>query len=207
MKTIEKSQISRMLLIAGFLFFCNFIFADGSSVIKGHVMDSKKQPLNYATATLMNPTTMEIVEGDMCNYKGEFKIENVKPGEYILSVRMVGFAKDETVKVVVDPAKNQAEEINIVLKESVQQLNEVVVTAARPQTQSKLDVGNNTTVNIQKDNMISGLINQLDNYLKELQSKNVDAPETHVMSSFRSEVERFMVNQFNDIIHSSIRMN
>jgi len=270
MKTIEKFQISRVLFIAGLLFISNSIFADAST-IKGHVMNSKKQPLNYATATLMNPSTMEIVEGDMCDNKGEFKIENVKPGEYILSVRMLGYAKDESKKIVVGQDKNSIVVKNIILNQAVQELNEVVVTANRPLKQhnpenagitylkrfdknvnmvsgkEKKDISKQTDnvssdlknqlfsyvkelqsknidapestefqslrsevkllVKGQNDNMISGLINQLNNYLKELQSKNVESPETHEMSSFRSEVERFMVSQFNDIVHSSIRMN
>jgi len=211
MKTIEKFRISRVLLIAGCIFLCNSFFIEASSVIKGHVMNNKRQPINYATATILNPNTMEIVEGDMCDKKGEFFIENVKPGEYILSVRMVGFEKDESVKIVIDSDTNLVEVKNIVLNESIQQLNELVVTAKRRQNQQNIATNNNVNLrNMNRaslqaeNNEIFGLTNQIGNYLKELQSKNVDYTETNDISNFRLEVQEIMVNQYKDLMQSSI---
>ncbi|WP_291125805.1 carboxypeptidase-like regulatory domain-containing protein [Flavobacterium sp. UBA6031] len=129
MKTTVKSQISRVLLITSLVFFCSSFFANATGIIKGHVLDSKKQPLNYATATILNPETMKIVEGDMCDSKGEFIIENVKPGDYILSIRMVGYEKIESKKIHVDSLNTHIEVENIELKLSIQRLGEVVVTA------------------------------------------------------------------------------
>jgi len=60
-----------------------------------------------------------------------FIIENVEPGEYILSVRQVGFEKNETKKIVIDE-KNQMVELNtVILKESNIQLEELEVVAAK----------------------------------------------------------------------------
>lgn len=222
MKTIVKFQISRVLLIAGFLFFCNSIFADASSIVTGRVMDSKKQPLNYATATLINPSTLEIVEGDMCDSKGEFKIENVKPGEYILSVRMLGYVKDESKTITVDSDSNPVVVKNIILKQAVQELNELVVTAKRPiKTQNpeygsityikRADKNINTVsgkdekdISIQTDNVSSNLKNQLFSYVKELQLKNIDAPESTEIQSLRSEVKPVVKGQNDNMISGLI---
>lgn len=209
MKTIEKFQISRVLLITGYLFLCNSFFMEASSVVRGQVTDNKKQPLNYATATLLNSKTMEIVDGDMCDKKGRFYIENVKPGEYILSVRMLGFAKDESEKVLIGSDSNFVKEKNIVLNESVQQLGEVVVTGKQPQNQQTVATNDNanrkarnqSTIGIE-NNEISGLINQLGNYLKELQLRNIDDTETTEVPTFELEVQKFLVNRYKDLMQS-----
>ncbi|MHB9141290.1 MAG: carboxypeptidase regulatory-like domain-containing protein [Paludibacter sp.] len=150
MKTIKQVQIIRILIITGLVFFCNSIFADASSIIKGRVFDSSKKPLNYATATILNPETMKIVEGDMCDSQGEFIIENVKPGDYILSIRMVGFEKNESKKIHVDSLNTITEVENTVLKLSVQRLSEVVVTAKQ---KSKDQVAANTYATTKKDDV------------------------------------------------------
>lgn len=211
MKTNLKKQTSRILLLTAISLVFTVSSAMANAIIKGRVLTNSDQSVLYATATLLNPKTMEIVEGDMCDNKGEFIIENVKPGEYILSVRKVGFAKDESKKLVIDSFTNRVEEKKIVLNESVQQLPEVVVIGKR--LQNKQAVASNNIVN-RKDknptsyhveaNDFSSLINQLGNYLKELQSKNVDTPETNENSSFRKEVESFMVNQYKETMHSGL---
>jgi|GEM_PF-1937705 len=212
MKTTEKIRINRrMLLITGCIFLCNSFFMEASTVVRGQVTDNKKQPINYATATLLNPKTREIVDGDMCDKKGKFFIENVKPGEYILSVRMLGFAKNESEKIVIDSVTNLEKEKNIVLTESAQQLSEVVVTAKRPQNKQTAAANNHVNrKNINRastgveNNGISGLRNQLSNYLKELQSRNFDETQTIEAPTFRMEVEKFLVNRYKDMMQSGI---
>ena len=222
MKTIKKFQISRTLLLLVVVFLCNSFFSEATSAIKGRVVDNKKQPLNYATATLLNPKTMEIVEGDMCDNKGEFVIENVKPGEYILSVRMLGYAKDESEKIVVDADKNPIVVKNTILNQAAQELNEVVVTARRPMKQQNSEYADITyikrsdkivntiklnekkDVSVQTDNVNSDLKNQLCNYVKELQSKNVESPESNEMLSLRSEEKPAVKDQNDNLISGLI---
>ena len=95
--------------------------------LKGKVTDEQNQPVEYATATLINPSSKEIVKGEVCNNKGEFTISKIEPGEYILSVSMVGFEKMETMRIKAE-TKNPVIERNIVLRESNEMLNEVVIT-------------------------------------------------------------------------------
>jgi len=220
MRTTEKFRINRVLLIAGFILLCNSNFADASAVIKGRVTDIKKQPINYATATLLNPNTMEIVEGDMCNNKGEFVIENVKPGEYILSVRMLGYAKDESEKIIVDQSKDLKVEKNIVLNQSMQQLNEVVVTAKRPLKQQTAEniskiksketfvdnrnisqKNNQSNITANDDNSILSLKVQLATFVKELQAKNNDYLEKTTYY-----IDGLLANKYQDLIKSVLQI-
>ena len=77
------------------------LFVKANTRIEGKIVDINNCPLPYATATIINPDTHEIVEGDMSDENGNFYLENVKPGLYILSFRSVGFFTDETRCVLI----------------------------------------------------------------------------------------------------------
>jgi hypothetical protein len=130
MKTNSKNQSFGMLFASlCIVFFFVSTYASASVSITGRVLDKDEQPIVYATVTIISPVTGEIVEGDMCDDNGNFIIEKVQPGEYILSVRNVGFEKDETRIVTVDVTKGSIAEDDIILKESIELLNEIEVTA------------------------------------------------------------------------------
>lgn len=115
-----------MLLIFTLAFPNAFAF-NISGTVKGLVLDTQKQPVPFSTIALLNPKTREIEKGAVCNEKGEYIIEKVVAGEYILSVRMIGFNPDETELLIID-SRNHLVVKNIVLKSVSQQLDEVVIT-------------------------------------------------------------------------------
>lgn len=127
MKTTKTNQFNRMLVLSAIVLCSIPFFANASSSIKGRVLDNNYQPIESATATLIDPETNQIVVGDMCDENGEYIIENVEPGEYVLSVRNIGFEKKESIKVVTDTDKSIVEESPILLNESIQELNELEV--------------------------------------------------------------------------------
>jgi len=117
MKTIKKYQIKRALVLTGMAFFSVALLAEGSGVIKGRVTDENNQPVEYATAVLKNLKTNKFVTGTVSNYKGEYIIENVEPGEYELSTRMIGYEKKETPKIVVNKNQHRVVEKNVIMNE------------------------------------------------------------------------------------------
>ncbi|MFZ4723971.1 MAG: carboxypeptidase-like regulatory domain-containing protein [Paludibacter sp.] len=102
MKTINKNQIKSIILLVGCVFFASQLFAEGTFSVKGRVLNSQKQTVNSASATLQNSETLEIVGGTMCDENGEFKIDNVKVGEYILTVHKPGFNKSDARRIHID---------------------------------------------------------------------------------------------------------
>ncbi len=129
MKTSNKLQTIKMMAFTAIIFVSIPNFVNANTTVKGQVLNNQNEPLEYATATLICPETKKIAEGDMCNAKGEFIIENVEPGDYILSVRKVGFEKDET-KLISVTENTEVQEINkVVLNESNVMLDEIVVVA------------------------------------------------------------------------------
>jgi len=134
MKTIKNYQFKRMLVLSGMAFFSFMLFAEGSGVIKGRVIDENNQPVEYATTVLKNANTNKFVTGTVCNYKGEYIIENVEPGEYELSTKMIGYEKTETQKVVVNKDKCRVVEKDVVMIEKPDK--SIVVTARKATTEN-----------------------------------------------------------------------
>jgi len=117
-------------------------------IVKGMVVNSQNQAIEFATAALLNPGTNNIEKGAACNEKGFFIIENVAKGEYILSVRMLGYDTSETERVIIE-IEDQMVEKTIVLKETAQLIGEVVVTAKYSfveQTADKLIINPNASI-------------------------------------------------------------
>ena len=134
MKTIKNYQFKRMLVLSGLAFFSCMLFAEGSGVIKGRVIDENNQPVEYATTVLKNANTNKFVAGTVCNYRGEYVIENIEPGEYELSTKMIGYEKAETQKIVVTKGQKRVIEKVVVMNEKPEK--SVVVTAKKSTTET-----------------------------------------------------------------------
>jgi hypothetical protein len=137
----------QLLLMTGILFFSNQLHA--SNKIIGRVSDTKKQPIEFATVTLLNAETKKLITGDVCNEKGEFVIDDLAKGTYTISVSMVGYVKNETETVVVDATKDRTIEKNIVLNDANYQLHNVEVVAEKKfieQTIDKVIVNPNSSI-------------------------------------------------------------
>ena len=138
MKPSKNLHLSRMLAIICLAFISNLLLAEPSCVIKGRVTDTKNQPIEFATAALINYKTNKLEKGQVSNNKGEFVISKLNPGEYILTISMVGYAKTETEKISINQ-KNPVVEKVVVLKESARQLENVVVTSKKQFIEQSVD--------------------------------------------------------------------
>lgn len=134
-----KSNFLNYLLIINFSLFSIFATATTTSVtIKGKVMDEKNKPVEFATAKLINPTTKAMIKAEVCNEKGEFTLNQVNRGEYILSISMVGYDLVETEKMVIDGEKAVIEQ-QIVLKEKTHELKSATVTGKKQFIEQSVD--------------------------------------------------------------------
>jgi len=153
MKLFKNRLLVKLFLLACMAFV--FIQLDAATSISGRIIDNKKQPIGFATISLLNSKTNKYVKGETSNENGEFLIEKVSPGDYILSVTMVGYMKNETEKVVID-SKNTVVKRNIILKENAVQLGTVVVAAKKKfieQTVDKMVVNPEASVTSAGDNV------------------------------------------------------
>jgi hypothetical protein len=109
--------------------------ADGT--IKGRILDQNRRPVEFATAALINAKTKMPIKGSESNSTGDFVIDKIHDGTYILSVTMVGYKKYETEQFAINGKKEIQK--NVVLQESTQMLKEATVVAKRKFIEQQAD--------------------------------------------------------------------
>jgi hypothetical protein len=118
MKTIKNNLVKRALIFVGLVLLGMQVFAQDSFVVKGRIVKTDKQGVKSATVTLLDSKTLEVVAADVCDKNGVFVIENLKKGEYILSVSKPGFTKSETRFIQITDSGNMIDRTNLVLKKT-----------------------------------------------------------------------------------------
>ena len=106
----------KVLMLLSLLVFSLSVFAQHNYVVSGRVVDESGKPI-----PAVNIVLSESQRGTVSNDNGEFSLR-VKAGHDILKALYMGY---ETYSVKVDPTITS---LNIILKSSSIQLNEVVVT-------------------------------------------------------------------------------
>ncbi|MCM4152810.1 TonB-dependent receptor [Arenibacter sp. N53] len=91
--------------------------------IKGKITDESNQPLTGATVYIE-----ELKKGTMTDLNGEYEITDIKEGSWTIVLRMLGY-KLQTKKITIGPDTSMT--FHVVLKEDLNSLDEVVVSASR----------------------------------------------------------------------------
>lgn len=144
-----------VLLVCFFTSFYNFAqqeFPNKNNKVKitGKVLEKmSKQPLEYATISIMLPNDTKVIAGGITNPKGEFDIA-VSPGTYDIKVEFISFKSTEIKQKNIQSDTN----LGIVnLSEDAAQLNEVVIRAEKSTVEIKLD---KKVYNVGQDMMVKG---------------------------------------------------
>ncbi len=140
-----------LTILAAFLCMVGPGIALGQTGVSGTVTDEEGSPLPSATVLLLNPTDSSLVRGGITDENGWYHLQNIEPGTYILSVSMVGFRRHHTEEFALKEETLQQERIQ--LRESVEQLGTVSVTARKPLFEQKID---RLVVNVQRNITSSG---------------------------------------------------
>ena len=125
---------------------------DGKNKVKltGKVFEKvSKQPLEYATISIMAPNDTKVIAGGITNPKGEFDIA-VAPGTYDIKIEFISFKATE----IKQKSIQDNTDLGVVnLSEDAAQLNEVVVRAEKSTVEIKLD---KKVYNVGQDMMVKG---------------------------------------------------
>jgi len=138
-------------LLASFLCMVIPGLALAQSRVIGTVTDVDGSPLPTATVLLLNPADSSLVKGGITDDDGRYHLQNIPSGTYILSISMVGFRKHYTDQFGIKDKPVRQEPIQ--LKESVEQLGVVSITARKPLFEQKID---RLVVNVQRNITSSG---------------------------------------------------
>jgi hypothetical protein len=116
--------------------------------VKGSIFDDKKAPFPYATILLKHSGDSVVYRSTLSSDLGLFSFQNIKAGNYDLSVSLIGFEKLERQAIYVDAEKKITDLGILVLKTSAQMLNSVTIRGETPMIERRID---RTVVNIDKN--------------------------------------------------------
>jgi len=108
--------------------------------IKGFVYDhNSKQPLEYATITIIRKKDNQVVTGTISDQTGFFKIKGMDFGMYKIDVTFIGYKTKSLENVPVRPNDKDVDLGQILLEAAVETIGEAVVVADRPTMTYKID--------------------------------------------------------------------
>lgn len=142
-----------------FIFFLSALFfgrfsAKGQSAstvsISGKVLDEQKEPVGYATITLLKAADSALIKGVVSDAQGHYSFSEIPSGTYLVAASMIGMVK--TFSPVVHVAKN-IELKPLTLRQNNRILKGVNVTASKPFITHEID---KTVVNVENSIVSAG---------------------------------------------------
>jgi outer membrane receptor protein involved in Fe transport len=133
-----KKQFS-LLLILCLTSYLSFAQAPtGRAKITGIVLDSAdRQPVAFATVSLVNPQTNKPVSGAVADEKGQFSITKVPAGKFTLSVSFIGY--QTTNRSIETEEKGEVTLGPVLLNQVVKELDEVTVEGQKELIEERVD--------------------------------------------------------------------
>ncbi len=150
------------LLITLVSSFTGIVFAQGPGAgtptitgkISGIIIDSLTQkPVDYATISLGRSGSTKTTNGSLTDEKGYFKIDNISPGSYRLTIGFLGYQNKVLDSVKTTPEKPDINLGKIIFSPDQKTLSEVVVTGQANIIENKID---KIVYNAEKDVTVSG---------------------------------------------------
>ena len=132
--------------------------SSGGTTIIGHIsgtiIDSvTKKPVDYATVSLFKGSDNAPFNGVVTDGKGNFRLDNLAPGTYKLTVSFIGYPTKTIYPVTTTLSKPDRNLETILLAPSQRILKEVVVTGQAALVENKID---KLVYNVEKDITASG---------------------------------------------------
>lgn len=121
----------------------------GPLKINGTVLENK-QPVPYATVSVLSLPDSNLVTGAISDENGEFEIKNLKKGKYLLKVDFLGY---ESIYKNLGEIEKNTDVGGISLLQGAQKLNEVTVTGTQRVVEVKID---KKVYNVDKDPATTG---------------------------------------------------
>ena len=149
MEKNNRFQLESCLLLLVFLSIC---FSAKSQSIGGKVVEKDGKGLPFVNVLLLNVNDSSLVKAAVTDTAGQYFIDKLRPGSYLLSASMVGYKKayskirlDETLAITQMPS--------IMMTMESTQLREVTITGQRPFVEQHID---RTIVNVANSIIASG---------------------------------------------------
>lgn len=155
MKPFQNNTLKISLLIITFL-ISGYLSAINSVTVKGKITDTNNQPVQFATAQLINPKTNQLIQGKIADINGEFTLNNIVSGEYKLNVSMVGYTQESDSIIQISTKNAKTVEHKITLRELAHKLGTVEITAKKKfieQTVDKMIINPDASITTASENV------------------------------------------------------
>ncbi|MGA9651718.1 carboxypeptidase regulatory-like domain-containing protein, partial [Pedobacter sp.] len=139
-----------LLTLIACLIACGASFAQKNSKLSGKVVDEKGQALAFAVVKVLNSPDTTIVKSGSTNVDGEFIFDQLKEGNYRLSVSMMGHKTKKTESFALT---GDLKLPSIILNGEAKQLKEVSVQGRKPYVEHQID---KTVLNVENSIVSSG---------------------------------------------------
>jgi len=161
----------RFITVILILSISNGLFAQQSKItLSGTVVDKiTQQPIHYVSVMILRQKDSSTVTGTLTDKKGRFFVQDMLPGNYIVRYSFIGYDTSGSESITITDQQREFNLGTIVLSNSTQQLNEVVVTGKKPMLNTSID---RKVYNVDQDIMSkSGAASDI---LKNIPSVEVD---------------------------------
>ena len=121
------------------------------ATVSGKLVDEKAQPFPFVNVLLLSSADSSLVKGIATDENGEYQFKNIKYGEYLTLVSMVGYQKyySNRTKIATPVFKFPV----IQLEPETQSLSEVTVVAKKPFIEQQID---RTVLNVENSIVSAG---------------------------------------------------
>ena len=119
------------------VFLCSIPLAYCQNTVTGTVFEGTT-PLEFANVVLYTLPDSTLVKGETTNETGQFKIDNIKDGNYFLKVLMLGYEDKNSEKFELTPS-NSSQNISIQINSEENILDEIEVVAKVPLLEQRAD--------------------------------------------------------------------
>ncbi|MCL2650435.1 MAG: outer membrane beta-barrel protein [Candidatus Azobacteroides sp.] len=150
--------------------FCSFtLFGQKNLSITGTIVDdATKEPVDFATVSLLNAKDNSFVSGSMSNTHGIFTLQNLSKGKYIISVTYVGYkAINKPITLSGNSPTTNAGKIALITDDVL--LKEAVIEGKAPEVVVK-----NDTLEFNADSFKTPQNSAVEDLLKKLPGTEVD---------------------------------
>ncbi len=140
-------------IIAVILLMCFSSYGQNTQTIRGKIVEKETQSPLPAVVTLYQDSVM--ITGASADFDGNYKIENVKIGRYILRVQYLGYLPKSIPNIIVNSGKENI--INIELEQSVVQTEEVIIEGTNKEgTVNDFATGSGRQFSVEETNRYAG---------------------------------------------------
>ena len=102
----QNSNLMKYFLCIGLIFLRLNSFAQNTSIEGEVIGNSAKEPMEYASISLLNATNNSLITSALSDSKWKFKIEKMKSGNYIFKVQFIGYETKQTPSFILNAGQN-----------------------------------------------------------------------------------------------------